>query len=115
MWLIIAIFAVAAAVGVTMAIAAFQGKFPPVASAILHGVVAASALVLLLIAVFVYGAAGPAAWALGFLLVAALGGFGLAFGFHARKKPLPKGFVAGHGLIAVIGFLLLLAGALKLI
>jgi hypothetical protein len=115
MWLIIAIFAVAAVVGLTMAIAAFQGKFPPVPSAILHGVLAASALVLLLIAVFADGAAGAAAWALGFFLVAALGGSGLAFGFHARRKPLPKGFVAGHALLGVIGLLLLLAGALKLI
>jgi len=28
---------------------------------------------------------------------------------------LPKGFVAGHAILAVIGFLLLLAGGLKLI
>lgn len=115
MWLIIAIFAVAAVVGLTMAIAAFQGKFPPVPSAILHGVLAAAGLVLLIVAVLVKGAGGPALWALGFFLVAALGGFSLALGFHARRKPLPKGFVAGHALIAVVGFLLLLAGALKLI
>lgn len=115
MWLIIAIFAVAAVVGLTMAIAAFQGNFPPVPSAILHGVLAAAGLVLLIVAVFVKGAAGPALWALGFFLVAALGGFTLALGFHARRKPLPKGLVAGHALVAVVGFLLLLAGALKLI
>jgi hypothetical protein len=115
MWLIIVLFAVAAVIGLTMAIAAFQGKFPPVASAVLHGLFAASALVLLIIAVIAQGAAGAAAWALGVLLVAALGGFALAFGFHARKKPLPKGFVAGHALLAVIGFLLLLAGALRLV
>jgi hypothetical protein len=114
MWLIVAVFAIAAVIGLTMALAAFQGNFPPVSSAILHGILAASGLVLLLIAVFVHGAAGPALWALGFFLVAALGGFGLAFGFHARKKALPKGFVAGHALLAVIGFLLLLAGVLKL-
>jgi hypothetical protein len=115
MWLIIALFAVAAVVGLTMAIAAFQGKFPPVPSAILHGVFAATALVLLLVAVLMKGAGGAALWALGCFLVAAIGGFTLAFGFHARKKPLPPGVVAGHALIAVVGFLLLLAGALKLI
>lgn len=115
MWLIIVIFAVAAVIGLTMALAAFKGNFPPVPSAVLHGVFAATGLVLLLVAVFAKGAAGAALWALGFLLVAALGGFGLALGFHARKKALPKGFVAGHALLAVIGFLLLLAGALKLI
>ncbi len=115
MWLIIAIFAVAAVIGLTMAIAAFQGNFPPVPSAILHGVFAAAGLVLLILAVFVKGAAGAALWALGFFLVAALGGFGMALAFHARKKALPKGLVAGHALLAVIGFLLLLAGTLKLI
>ena len=115
MWLIVAIFAVAAAIGLTMAIAAFRGSFPPVPSAILHGVLAATGLVLLLVAVLVRGAAGAALWALGFFLVAALGGFAMALGFHARKRALPKGLVAGHALLAVIGFLLLLAGALKLI
>jgi len=115
MWLIVLLFAIAAVVGLTMAIAAFQGKFPPVPSAVLHGVLAASALVLLLIAVLGHGASGPAVWALGFFLVAALGGFGLAFGFHARRQSLPKGMVAGHALLAVIGFLLLLGTALKLI
>lgn len=115
MWLIIALFAVAAVVGLTMAIAAFQGKFPPVPSAILHGVFAATALVLLLVAVLMKGAGGAALWALGCFLIAAVGGFTLALGFHARKKPLPPGLVAGHALIAVVGFLLLLAGALKLI
>ncbi|HUO20504.1 MAG TPA: hypothetical protein VMU44_12090 [Steroidobacteraceae bacterium] len=115
MWLIIGLFAVAAVVGLTMAIAAFQGKLPPVPSAILHGVLAAAALVLLLMAVLVKGAGGAALWALGCLLLAALGGLTLAFGFHARRKPLPPGFVAGHALIAAVGLLLLLAGALKLI
>ncbi|HVP33205.1 MAG TPA: hypothetical protein VMT09_06085 [Steroidobacteraceae bacterium] len=114
MWLIILIFAIAAVIGLTMAIAAFQGNFPPVASAVMHGVLAATGLVLLIVAV-VQGATGAAVWALGFLLAAALGGFGMAFGFHARKKPLSKGVVAGHAALAVIGFLLLLAGALKLI
>ena len=101
MWLIIGLFAVAAVIGLTMAIAAFQGKFPPVPSAVLHGLFGATALVLLLIAVLVQGAGGVALWALACFLVAAVGGFTLAFGFHARKKPLPPGFVAGHALIAV--------------
>ena len=115
MWLIIILFAIAAVVGLTMAVAAFQGRFPPVPSAVLHGIFAATALVLLLIAVAVQGATGAALWALVLFVIAALGGFGLAFGFHARKRALPKGFVAVHALIAVVGFLLLLAGALKLV
>jgi hypothetical protein len=114
MWITILIFAVAAVIGLTMALAVFRGQFPRVASAVIHGLLAATGLVLLIIAVFGGGAAGAARWALGFLLLAALGGFTLALGFHARKKNLPGGFVVGHALIAVIGFLLLLAGALHL-
>jgi hypothetical protein len=114
-WITILVFAVAAVVGLTMAIAAFQGKLPPVAGAVLHGILAASGLVLLLVAVFGQGASGPAAWALGLLVVAALGGFTIAFGFHARSRDLPKGFVAVHAIVAVIGFLLLLSFALHLL
>jgi hypothetical protein len=114
-WLIVLIFAIAAVVGITLGVAAFQGRFPPVSSAVLHGVLAAAALALLIVAVVVHAAAGAAVWALGFFVVAALGGFTLAFGFHARRKSLPKGLVGGHAVLAVIGFLLLLAGALRLI
>lgn len=115
MWVPVLVFAVAALVGLTMAIAVFKGRFPPVSSAVIHGLLAATGLVLLIIAVGVHGVTGAPKWALGFFLVAALGGFVLAFGFHARKKNLPPGFVAGHAVIAVIGFLLLLGGALGLI
>ena len=51
MWITVLIFAIAAAVGLTMALAVFQGRFPPLASAIVHGVLAASGLVLLIVAV----------------------------------------------------------------
>ena len=43
-----------------------------------------------------------------------LGGFTLALGYHARKRPLPTGFVAGHALLAVTAFLILLLGVLGL-
>jgi hypothetical protein len=115
MWAAILIFAVAAVVGLTMAVAAFQNRFPPVGSAILHGALAAAGLVLLLIAVLLHGAMGAARWALGFFLVAALGGLVLALGFHARRKNLPTGFVLGHATLAVIGLLILLAAALRLL
>src|ERR1700730_4447189 len=109
MWIAILIFAIAAVVGVTMAAAVFQGRLPPLASALVHGALAAAGLVLLIVAVCVHGAGGAARWALGLLLVAALGGFTLAFAYHARKKNLPTNFVVGHATLAVIGFLLLLA------
>jgi hypothetical protein len=114
MWIPVLIFAVAALVGLTMAVAALKGRFPPVSSAVIHGLLAATGLVVLLIAVFMHGVTGAPKWALGFFMLAALGGFVL-LGFHARKKNLPPGVVAGHAVIAVIGFLLLLAGALGLL
>jgi len=114
MWITILVFAIAAVAGLTMALTVFKGQFPPVATAVIHGVFAAAGLVLLLIAVLTHGVAGAADWALGFLLLAALGGFSLALGFHARKRNLPSGLVVGHAILAVIGFLLLLASALHL-
>ena len=68
MWITVLIFAVAAIVGLTMALAVFQGRLPPIASAITHGALAATRLVLLIVAVC-HGAVGPARWALGFFLV----------------------------------------------
>jgi predicted membrane channel-forming protein YqfA (hemolysin III family) len=115
MWITVLIFAIAAVVGLTMAVAVFQGRFPPIASAVIHGILAASGLVLLIVAVCMHRVGGSARWALGFFLVAALGGFTLAFAYHARKKNLPTNFVVGHATLAVIGFLLLLAAALHLI
>jgi hypothetical protein len=113
-WLIVGVFALAAIVGLTMAIAVFRGKFPNVGSAVIHGILAALGLILVLILV-IKGARGPTLGALVLFLIAALGGFTLAFGFHARSKSLPPGFVVGHAVLAVIGFLLLLAAALGLL
>jgi hypothetical protein len=113
-WLIVVIFALAAIVGLTMALGVFQGKSPNVGSAVSHGILAALGLVLVLILV-IGGARGPTLGALVFFLMAALGGLTLAFGFHARKRPLPPNVVVAHAVIAVIGFLLLLAAALHLL
>jgi hypothetical protein len=112
-WLIVIIFALAAIVGLTMALAVFQGKVPNVGSAVIHGILAALGLILVLILV-IGGARGPTLGALVFFMIAALGGFTLAFGFHARKKPLPPNVVVAHAVIAVVGFLLLLTAALHL-
>ena len=109
------VFAAAAVAGLTMAIGHFKGRTPSVGVALIHGALAATGLVLLLIAVFGQGAPNPARWALYLFLIAAIGGFTLALGFHARKRPLPTGFVAGHALLAVTAFLILIAGVLGLI
>ena len=114
-WITILVFAVAAVIGLTMALDVFKGQNPKTASAVLHGLFAATGLVLLIVAVCVKGAVGPAKWALILFLIAALGGFYLALGFHARKKQVPANVVVVHASVAVIGFLILLAGALALI
>jgi hypothetical protein len=110
----VGLFAIAALGGVTMAVMHFRGKTPPpVALAMLHGAFAASGLVALLLAVWPQFS-GPAAWALGLFVLAALGGFTLALGFHRRGKPLPSGLVAGHGTLALLAFLTLLFAAFGL-
>jgi len=111
-WALI-VFAIAAVAGLTMAIGVFKGSNPPsVSTAVIHGIFAASGLVLLLLAVFKEGAGNTARWALYLFLIAAIGGFTLALGYHARKRPLPTGLVAGHALLAVAAFLILLIGFL---
>lgn len=105
----IVLFAIAAAGGLTMAVLHFRGRTPPpMPLAALHGVLAASGLVLLLLAVMKAGTGRASGIALGLFLLAALGGFAL-LGFHLRGRALPNGLVVGHGLLAVVGFLVLLS------
>jgi hypothetical protein len=108
----IILFAIAALGGITLAFMHFRGRTPPpLALAILHGLVAASGLVVLLLAVLKIGIGGAPTVALAFFLLAALGGFAL-LSFHLRGRALPNGLVAGHGLLAVTGFVVLLAAVL---
>jgi hypothetical protein len=109
----IGLFAIAAIGGVTMAVLHFRGRTPPPgALATVHGIIAASGLVVLLLAVMNAGMGGGAAIALGIFVIAALGGFGL-LSYHLRKRALPNGLVIGHGLLAVVAFLILLAAVFK--
>lgn len=102
-------FAVAAVAGLTMAVMHFKKRLPPrPVLAVLHGFFAASGLVVLLLAVVKAGVQGAPTIALGLLVVAALGGFGL-LSFHLRGRALPSGLVVGHALLAVAGFVTLVA------
>jgi hypothetical protein len=102
------LFAVAAVAGLAMAIMHFRGISPPrPVLAALHGLFAASGLVLLLLALVKTGFGGKAGIALGLLVVAALGGFVL-LSFHAKNQRLPSALVVGHALLAVAGFVTLL-------
>lgn len=101
------IFAVAALGGAFLAYRHLQGLPLPGLVAVIHGVAAATALVLLLIAVLADDVNGLATTALVIFVVAALGGFYLA-SFHFRDDRRPTPLVVGHGLIAVVGFVTLL-------
>lgn len=104
------VLAVAVLGGLTLAGIRLSGKpRPPTWMALGHGVVAASGLILLLVS----AALGPgipqlAQVALGILVVAALGGTGIFLGFHLRERPLPIPLVLGHGLLALVGYTVLL-------
>jgi hypothetical protein len=102
------LFAVAAVAGLTMAIMHFRGTSPPkTVLAVLHGLFAASGLVVLLLTLLKAGFGGKPGIAFGLLVAAALGGFVLVSS-HAQGKRLPSGLVVGHALLAVIGFVTLL-------
>jgi hypothetical protein len=105
------LFAVAALGGAVLGFLRFQERELPWPISIVHGLVAATGLILLILGVG-QGAGGPLALvALGILVVAALGGF-LLVSFHIRRQPAPIALVAVHALVAVIGFVCLLLAAL---
>jgi hypothetical protein len=107
----IVLFAVAASIGLLLATKAMKEKPIPSLVAAMHGIFAASGLVLLALGVMNAAEAGLGAWSLGIFIVAALGGFTL-LSFHLRKKPLPIPLVVVHALAAVTGFALLLVWVL---
>lgn len=101
------VFALAAVGGLYLATRHLKGSPPPIAVALIHGAVAATGLVLLVLYVLQAGD-NQALIALVLFLLAALGGFVL-FAKHLKGSALSKGLIAGHATLAVIGFLLLLA------
>ena len=101
--------------GVAMAVNIFgRNTAPPPWLAMLHGLLAASALTLLLYAFFTVGLPTLAGWALLIFVIAAAGGAFLNLSYHVRALALPKGIVIGHAGLAVAGYVLLLMAVLKL-
>jgi hypothetical protein len=100
------VFGVAAIGGATLAYMRIVKKDVSMPLAIVHGIAAASGLVLLILGVMQMGGPGNKA-SLVIFLVAALGGFTL-FSFHLRSRPLPVPLVLIHGGAAVVAFLVLL-------
>jgi hypothetical protein len=113
MLLAVLLFGVAAIGGVIMALMRVSGReIPPLWLALVHGVIAASGLVSLIISVAVTASHLPALIALSGFIVAALGGFAL-FSFHLRRKALPLPLVGVHALVAVLSFGILLWGVVS--
>jgi hypothetical protein len=107
----IALFALAAVFGLYLISRVLKGVLPPWLPVIIHGLFAATGL-LLLYAAFLSGtpASGIVTIAAVLLVIAALGGF-LLFSFQLRKQVPPKPVAIVHALVAVAGFLTLCYGA----
>ena len=110
LYLPLGLFAVAALIGLYMASRVFGGNMAPWPAGIVHALLAATGLVLLLLAALNSGLAQMAMIALVVLVIAALGGFFLG-SFHLRKQVAPKPVVVIHALAAVLGFVLLATAA----
>jgi hypothetical protein len=101
------LFTLAAMGGAVLASFPLRGiPRPPTWLALGHGAVA-----VLGFAALIYHAmtSTPTLWtqyAAGTLVLAAVGGAMLFFGFHLRQKPLPVPLVLGHGLAALCGVVL---------
>jgi hypothetical protein len=108
---IVALFAIAALLGVYMVLRVFKGVMPPWPAAVFHGLFAATGLVLLLYVAFLAATPPPQTIVIAavLLVIAALGGFVLV-SYHLRKQVPPKALAGVHALLAVVGFLTL-AGA----
>ncbi len=106
----LALFAVAAVLGLIAALPALKGKTPPLVVALLHGAAGASGLVALALSALGPTASGSSRVSLLLFVGAALGGFVL-IARHFKKKPLPGGLVLAHGGIAVLAFLVLAVSA----
>lgn len=101
------LFAFAAIGGVLLvALRLRRGANPPMGLALVHGLAAASGLVVLLASTAQTGFSGLPAWSAGLFVVAAIGGFVL-FASHLRDRLLAVPLVAVHAGVAVLAFLLL--------
>jgi hypothetical protein len=107
LYLIIALFALGAIMGMYLLALVLQRKETPKFVAFIHGAFVAVALVLLI----VYNLKHPGLMeSIVLFIVAALGGLVLIVR-DLTGKPIPKWLAVVHGLIAVTGFVFLLVAA----
>ncbi|MBK9097454.1 MAG: hypothetical protein IPM14_04865 [bacterium] len=108
----IILFALAAVSGVTILIPLLTGKPIVKPVAVVHGIFAATALIILIIFSINYGDDFPIL-SLILFVVAAIGGI-ILFVRDLNNKPGPKALALIHAAAAVIAFLILLVFALSL-
>jgi len=107
----VGLFALAAPIGLYMAIRVFRGTLAPWPVALVHSLLAASGLAALIYALLTTSQPLAVLAATGLLVAAALGGSVLA-SFHLRGMIAPKVLVALHAVTAVAGLLVLAAAVL---
>ena len=106
------LFLLAALGGLVMAGIRFGGqRNPPVWLAMAHGGLAVAGVALLGFAVLALSVPAMAMWSLLLFLVAAAGGTVLFLAYEWKRELLPTWLVVVHAIVAVLGFLLLLAAA----
>lgn len=108
------LFAVAAVLGAFMTVQRLQGReLPRTGVAMTHGGIAASALVLVILAAIgTDPVQALTLWAIGLFVAAALGGSFLFLGYHLRGRALPVPIVFVHAGVAIVAFVVLLAAVL---
>ena len=97
-------FAVAALLGMYLLSLVLREKKTPKSIAVIHGLFAATGLILLIIYPFFYQPAPIVS--LGLLAGAAMGG-GLFLYKNLAGQPIPKWLALGHGSVAIIGIVTL--------
>jgi hypothetical protein len=103
----IVLFALAAVFGLIVLLKVLKGEATPKPAVFIHGLIAASALALVLYYVVTHAEKSPMA-SLVVFLIAALGGFFMFF-MDMSKRPVPKGVALIHAGAAVVGLVLLIA------
>lgn len=103
--IIIVLFAIAASLGIYLLSHVLRDKHTPKSIALIHGAVAATALVILFSYVFLYDSSLLASAIL--FALAAIGGITFLY-CHMTGKFIPKWLAIGHGMTAVVAFILLL-------
>lgn len=109
------LFLFAVLLGIMLAFARFgKDKNPPPVLVWWHGSFALVGFLILLYGSFFVGYPMIANFGVALIAAAALFGLWMYFKFHRNEKLIPPAIVWGHGLVAVIGFLLIISAMFNL-